>query len=151
MGGGGGLQTTHIATFTPDMSLGFSSLKVRTNWKKKSALRNLKLAQNKYTHKQKKIDSWWGFKLKSCQIPHWKKAVRNRNENQSRSSVYQLHRKISFCFHFTKVMIRLTNVAALSAVSEQGLKWSVACYLTLPVLVGPQVWPKSQAVEKPDL
>lgn len=28
-------NTIHIATFTPDMSLGFSSLKVRTNWKKK--------------------------------------------------------------------------------------------------------------------
>lgn len=28
-------NTIHIATCTPDMSLGFSSLKVRTNWKKK--------------------------------------------------------------------------------------------------------------------
>lgn len=53
MGGSGGVANTiHIATFTPDMSLGFSSLKVRTNWgKKKSALRNLKLAR-KQTHKQ---------------------------------------------------------------------------------------------------
>lgn len=28
-------NTIHIVTFTPDMSLGFSSLKVRTNWKRK--------------------------------------------------------------------------------------------------------------------
>jgi len=34
-GGGGFANTTHIATFTPDSSLGFSSLKVRTNWKEK--------------------------------------------------------------------------------------------------------------------
>lgn len=61
MGGGGEgvANTIHIATFTPDMSLGFSSLKVRTNWKKKknptktkSALRNLKLAQKQIQTKK---------------------------------------------------------------------------------------------------
>lgn len=44
--GGGVAHTIHIATFTPDMSLGFSSLKIRTNWKEKVHSRSLKLAQN---------------------------------------------------------------------------------------------------------
>lgn len=45
-------NTIHIATCTPDMSLGFSSLKVRTNWKKKCTQES-KIGP-KQTHKEKK-------------------------------------------------------------------------------------------------
>lgn len=51
MGGGWVAHTIHIATFTPDMSLGFSSLKVRTNWEEKRTQES-KIGP-KQTHKQK--------------------------------------------------------------------------------------------------
>lgn len=54
------------------MSLGFSSLKVRTNWGKKKCTQESKIGP-KQTHKKHKINSWRGFKLKSCEIPQLKK------------------------------------------------------------------------------
>lgn len=103
------------------MSLGFSSLKVRTNWEKKKCTQESKIGP-KQTHKKHKINSWRGFELKSCQIPQLKK-WQLATEMKTRALISAPSRqgdRLLFKFHKSKDNA-ITNVGPFLRVSEKRL------------------------------
>lgn len=115
-------NTTHIATFTPDMSLGFSSLEVRNNWKekKKKCTPESKIGPktNTQTNKQKPVHgeaSSWNLVKNHTE----KSQSGTETKNWSGSSLYHLDRKTSFCFNFIEVTIMLKMGEPFLLVSEK--------------------------------